>query len=104
MVPLLPPAQRAVAAGQGGPADVAALKAMDEPLSRLVAAGVLFKAGRASPEVIALATDTASAQGWRRPLMAWLGVQLQRAEQAGAADEAARIRRRLAVVQGEVRP
>jgi len=77
------------------------VKGIEDPLSRLVAAGVLFKAGRASPEVIALAVDTASAQGWRRPLMAWLGVQLQRAEQAGATDEAARIRRRLALVQGE---
>jgi hypothetical protein len=100
-VPLLPAAQRAVAAAQGDAAAAQAVKGIEDPLSRLVAAGVLFKAGRASPEVIALAVDTASAQGWRRPLMAWLGVQLQRAEQAGATDEAARIRRRLALVQGE---
>lgn len=100
-VPLLPAAQRAVAAAQGDAAAAQAVKAVDDPLSRLVAAGVLFKAGRASPDVIALAVDTASAQGWRRPLLAWLGVQWQRAEQAGAADEAARIRRRMALVQGE---
>ena len=66
--------------------------------ARLVAAGVLFQAGRASPDLLALAVDTASAQGWRRPLLAWLGVQARRAEAAGAVDEAARIRRRMALV------
>lgn len=96
-VSLLPASQRAVAAGQG---DAVALKAIVDPLSRLVAAGVLFKAGRASPDVLAAAVETASAQGWRRPLLAWLGVQLQRAEQAGANDEVGRIRRRMAVVDG----
>jgi outer membrane murein-binding lipoprotein Lpp len=100
---LLPEAQRGtVAAGANG--DVA-LKEIKDPLSQLVAAGVLFQTGRATPTTIALATDTASAQGWRRPLLAWLLVQAQRADQAGAGDEAARIRRRIAVVeQGGVKP
>jgi hypothetical protein len=48
---------------------------------------------------MATAVDTASAQGWRRPLLAWLNVQLQRAEKAGDAQEADRLRRRLALVQ-----
>ncbi|CAN5462914.1 hypothetical protein BH11PSE7_BH11PSE7_36210 [soil metagenome] len=100
---LLPEAQRsAVAAGANGDA---ALKGIKDPLSQLVAAGVLFQTGRATPTTIALATDTASEQGWRRPLLAWLLVQAQRADQAGAGDEAARIRRRIAVVeQGGVKP
>ena len=38
---------------------------------------------------------------WRRPLLAWLGVQAQRAEQAGATDEAQRLRRRMALAAGE---
>lgn len=92
---LLPAAQRAAAAAG---ASAAAVQAIADPLARLVAAGVQFRTGRASPELAALAVDTASAQGWRRPLLAWLGVQAQRAEQAGAADEAARIRRRMALV------
>ena len=90
---LLPEPQRAVAA------NAAALAGVADPLSRLVAAGVLFQAGRADPAAIALAVDTASAQGWRRPLLAWLGVQLWRAEQAGAADEALALRRRIARVE-----
>ncbi len=90
---LLPAAQRAVLTGGAD-----ALKGMVDPLSRLVAAGVLMRMGRATPDVLALAVDTASAQGWRRPLLAWLGVQARRAEAAGVAEEAARIRRRMALV------
>ena len=60
-----------------------------------MAAGVLLRAGRANPEVIALAVDTASSQGWRRPLLAWLNLQVQHAEQAGATAEAERLRRRI---------
>ncbi len=98
---LLPEAQRGVAAGASGDAaNVAALGSIADPLSRLVAAGVLFEAGRADPQVIAVAIDTASMQGWRRPLLAWLGVQLKRAELAGASDEAQRLRRRIEIVQG----
>ncbi|HMA07041.1 MAG TPA: hypothetical protein VKP68_04235 [Ramlibacter sp.] len=96
-VALLPPQHRAVATEQG---DVAAVKSIADPLSRLVAAGVLFRLGRASPEVLVVASDTASTQGWRRPLLAWLGVQALRAEQAGAVDEAQRLRRRMALVTG----
>ena len=72
---------------------------IEDPLSRLVAIGVLFQAGRASPPAIALAADTASSQGWRRPLLAWLSVQLALAEKAGNAQEAERLRRRFGVVQ-----
>jgi hypothetical protein len=92
-VALLPAAQRAAMADGAD-----AVKAIADPLSRLVAAGVLMRMGRATPDVIALAVHTASAQGWRRPLLAWLGVQAQRAEGAGAIEEAARIRRRMALV------
>lgn len=91
---LLPATQRAAAAAAAG-ADAQALQAIADPLSRLVAAGVLLRQGRASPEVLALAAQTASAQGWRRPLAAWLQVQAARAEQAGDAQEAARLRRRI---------
>ena len=97
---LLPPAQQAVAAASSTGSADAALAAITDPVSRLVAAGVLLQAGRASPAVISLAVDTASAQGWLRPLLAWLGVQAQRADAAGASDEAARLRRRIAWVQG----
>jgi hypothetical protein len=95
-VALLPAPQRAAAAAG---ADAAALKAISDPLSQLVAAGVMFRAGRASPAVLQQAVDTASGQGWRRPLLAWLGVQLQLAEKGGDTEAAARLRRRIALTQ-----
>jgi hypothetical protein len=94
-VALLPEQHRAVA---GGREDPGALKAISDPVARLVAAGVMFRTGRASPEAMQVAVDTASQQGWRRPLLAWLGVQAQRAERAGAREEAERIRRRMELV------
>jgi hypothetical protein len=97
---LLPPQHRAVAAADADAA-VAALRGIDDPLARLVAAGVLFQSGRARPAAIAVAAETASAQGWRRPLAAWLNVQLALAERAGDAAEVQRLRRRLALVLGD---
>lgn len=93
-VALLPPQHRAVAlAGGSG----AALAGIADPLARLVAAGVLMRSQRADPQTIAVAIDTASARGWRRALLAWLGVQAQRAELSGDATEVARIRRRISL-------
>jgi len=73
-------------------------KASDEPLSRLVAYAVALRNGNINPAGIATAVDVASAQGWRRPLLAWLGVQLKRAEAAGDNDAAARLRKRIELV------
>jgi hypothetical protein len=73
----------------------------EEPLSRLVNLGVQFRAGKATPESINAAVDVSSAQGWRRPLLAWLGVQEKRAEAAGDRDALERIRRRIALVSGK---
>lgn len=104
-IALLPEPQRKLAAAAGAApaaaaaADAAALAAVQDPLSRLVAAGVLFQSRRASPAVLAVATETASAQGWRRPLMAWLVLQLERARAAGDAQAEAALQRRIAVVE-----
>jgi len=101
-IALLPEQHRAIASASiSADSAVAAVRALEDPLSRLVAIGVLFQAGRANPAAIALAADTASAQGWRRPLLAWLNVQLALAEKAGETGDAAQLRRRIAVVQGE---
>lgn len=95
---LLPEQYRGVAGGQGGAKAVEDIK---DPLSRLVAAAVLLRTGRADPQVLQLAADTASEQGWRRAVVAWLGAQALRAEQAGATEEAQRLRRRMALAAGE---
>jgi len=69
--------------------------ASEDALSRLVFLGVQFHSGNANPETISAAIDIASAQGWRRPLLAWLGVQEKRAEAAGDREALERIRRRI---------
>ena len=89
---LLPEQHRAVVAS-------GSLAAIADPLARLVAAGALLKAGRITPADIASAVDTASGQGWRRPLLAWLGVQEQRARAAGDAAAVEHIRRRMALAE-----
>lgn len=98
-VALLPPAHRALSAATAPTS--AQLASIEDPLSRLVAAAVLLRSGRGEPAIIALAVETASAQGWRRPLLAWLKVELALAEKAGASAEAERLRRRIAIVAGE---
>lgn len=98
-VALLPAQHRAIATASANDAE-ATLRRIDDPLARLIAAGVLFQSARATPDTIGLAADTASEQGWRRPLLAWLQVQAALAEKAGNASEAERLRRRIAVVQG----
>ncbi|MGJ7917917.1 hypothetical protein ACI48D_20855 [Massilia sp. LXY-6] len=88
---LLPEQHRGVVSG-------GTLAGVQDPLARLVAAGALLKAGKIAPADIAKAVDTASDQGWRRPLLAWLGVQEQRAQAAGDTQALGQIRRRAALV------
>lgn len=95
---LLPAQHQPVAVASSDTAAAGAVQAIADPLSKLVASGVLLRANKATPAVLADAVETASAQGWRRPLLAWLGVQAMRAEQAGDAGEAQRIKRRIDLV------
>lgn len=97
-VELLPAHHRVVATARA--ADAQALAGVEDPLARLVAAAVLLRTGGARPEIVAQAVDTASAQGWRRPLLAWLSVQLRLAEQGGASEDAQRLKRRIELVGG----
>jgi hypothetical protein len=96
----LPAAQQAAATAVAGGATAASgVQAGEEPLSQLIAAAVLFQAGKASPALIESATETASAQAWRRPLLAWLKVQALLAEKAGDAAALKRLERRIALVE-----
>ena len=94
----LPAQHRALVTASNEASRNAAMAGLQDPLAQLVAAGVLFQMGQLAPAGIAAAVNTASAQGWRRPLLAWLGVQAQRAEAAGDADAKARIQRRMDLV------
>lgn len=94
----LPKEYRAVAGGESG---AKAVKGIKDPLSRVIASAVLLRTGRADPEVLEIATDAASDQGWRRSVLAWLGAQLLRAQQAGATEEVARLRKQMELAAQE---
>ncbi|MBS0391872.1 MAG: hypothetical protein KGM60_03330 [Comamonadaceae bacterium] len=90
---LLPAAQRNAAAS------VQAIAGIADPLSRLVAAGAAVQAGRATPQLLELASDTAAAQGWRRPLLAWLRLRVRQARAAGDESLVGRLERRIAIIE-----
>jgi hypothetical protein len=92
---LLPSQHRVVVAHHGSSG---VLVSIDDPVSRMVAAGALLRTARIVPVDIAMAIETASEQGWRRPLLAWLGVQQRRARAAGDTEAAAQIGRRIDLV------
>ena len=98
-VALLPAHHRTLASAGSDAATLSALQAMPDALSRQIGAGVLLQAGRAGPAVIAQAIDNASAQGWRRPLLAWLTIQAQRAQAAGDSAALDAVRRRITLVE-----
>lgn len=98
-IALLPAQHRKVAAAPTDAAANAALQEIKDPLARLIAAGVLLRSHRADPAVLEIATATASAQGWQRPLLAWLGAQKQLAEQRGDARQVQALQRRLQLIQ-----
>ena len=103
-IALLPEVQRAAASASSDTAAASAVAAIKDPLSQLVAAGVLLRASRATPDLLDTAVATASDQGWRRPLLAWLSVQRLRAEQAGDTQAAQHIARRMAIVEQPLAP
>ena len=96
---LLPKHHAAVLAS---PANPAVLTQIAEPLARLVAAGAMLQQGSLRPEALAevatLAVQTASDQAWRRPLLAWLGLQHKQAETANDSLKVANLRRRIALI------
>ena len=79
-----------------------AVSTIDDPLARLIAAGALLQAGRLSPADTISATESASAQGWRRPLLAWLGVQLRSAQEAGDSEGVTRLQRRINLISASL--
>ena len=79
----LPAQYRALVKAGSEAARDKALQKIDDPVSRLIAAGAMFRAAALSPAGLRVAIDTASAQGYRRPLLAYLKVQARRAELAG---------------------
>ena len=95
---LLPSQYREIATAQSDPSRDKALARIADPVSRLVAAGALFRQSKLTPAAVSMAVDTASAQGYRRPLLAYLNVQAKHAQSAGNAAAEEAIRKRIEIV------
>lgn len=77
-------------------AQVAAITA---PLSRLLAASLVVKRGEADDALLSLAAETASAEGWKRPLLVYLKLSEKRASERQDAPALAAIQARIRLVE-----
>jgi hypothetical protein len=76
---LLPPQYTAFAAAAPDSAEAQRIAvAISDPVSQLIATGLSIRRGKVDDVTLQAAVDTASAQGWRRPLLTYLKLQQQR--------------------------
>ena len=67
----------------------------DDPLSRLIAAGIAVRLNLESEVILKVAVETASRNGWKRALLAWLERLRSFYEAAGDGAKAAAVRQRI---------
>ncbi|MHB8910873.1 MAG: hypothetical protein ACYDAA_18515 [Syntrophales bacterium] len=72
---------------------------IDDPLSRLIAAGLAMRSGPANEPLLQAAIETASQNGWKRALIAWLERLSGFYERSGEAAKAATVRQRLDLIK-----
>jgi len=70
-----------------------------DPLARLLDASLLVMRKESDAATLAQATETASSQGWRQPLLTYLKLQEKQAAAQGNADELARLAKRIQLVE-----
>ncbi|MFO7542476.1 MAG: hypothetical protein R6W97_06650 [Thiobacillus sp.] len=75
------------------------LSKVDDPLARLLGASLLVMRQEADDHALELATETASARGWRQPLLTYLKLQEKRAVVQGNATELERLAQRIQLVE-----
>ncbi len=76
----------------------AAITAIDDPLSRLIASGLAVRHGLETEAILRTAVETASQNGWKRALLAWLERLKSFHEAAGDAEKASAIRSRIDLI------
>ena len=77
---------------------------IDDPLARLLDASLLVMRQEADATTLEIATETASSQGWRQPLLTFLKLQQKQAATQGNAAELARLDRRIQLVEQNLTP
>jgi hypothetical protein len=71
----------------------------DEPVSRLIAAGVALRGNIESEAIIQTAVETCSINGWKMALIAWLERLAAFYERAGETGKAAEVRGRIELIE-----
>jgi hypothetical protein len=77
----------------------AAITAIDDPFSRLIASGLAVRHGLETEVILLTAVETASQNGWKRALLAWLERLTSFHEAAGDAEKASAIRSRIEMMK-----
>ena len=72
---------------------------IEDPLSRLIAAGLAVRAHLENVAILQGAVETASRNGWKRALLAWLKRLAAFYEAAGQAANAAALRQKIGVIE-----
>jgi len=80
------------------------LSRISDPLARLLDASLLVMRQEADAATLTLATETASEQGWRQPLLTYLKLQLEQATAKGNIPEQTRLSRRIQLVEQSLLP
>lgn len=80
------------------------LSRISDPLARLLDASLLVMRQEADATTLTLATETASEQGWRQPLLTYLKLQLEQATTKGNIPEQTRLSRRIQLVEQSLLP
>jgi hypothetical protein len=81
-----------------------AVSRIKDPLARLLDASLLVMRQEADASTLALATETASAQGWRQPLLTYLKLQQGLAAERGDVAEQQKLARRIELVEQSLLP
>ena len=80
------------------------LSRVNDPLARLLDASLLVQRKESDSSTLALATETASAQGWRQPLLTYLKLQEKLAIEQGNTAEQAKLAKRIQLVEKSLMP
>jgi hypothetical protein len=96
---MLPSQYRNLLKNSTSPGNVSALQAISDPLSRLVAISLLVARKEVNDAVLNLAAETASEQGWRKPLLVYLKMMENRASLKADKADLERLRDRIRLVE-----
>lgn len=92
------PLLRALQNGHTSDAE-AAVAEIEDPLSRLIAAGLAVRRHLENVAILQRAVETASQNGWKRALLAWLKRLATLHEAAGETAKAAAVRQRIGLLE-----